>query len=741
MMTTNGKAAIFDAVSMLCERGLPILPCNGKKPFHPDWQHRTYTADEVLAYLRRVADPMIGLRFGPGSCIDIEADSPDEEDIFAKLFADCEPPTTPTFKSTRGKHRLFAWHDRLAETRKGIISFKGSNGAKLGIRIGADGKGAQSIIPPSPGREWLVSLDDCDPAPLPDVVIERLLAAARKPKAEPTSNGRAPQSDSIIERARKYLAKIPPAISGQGGHDATFHGACCLVLGFALDREPALALLREWNENCQPPWADHELEHKIDDALEQPGERGYLINGEAERKTTRGASVESPTRHTTDVGNAERFAEQHGADVRYCHPWGKWLIWDNRRWGIDTTGEIVRRAKLVARSIYVEASKATDKDWRESLAKWAAASERRERLTATVALAESEHPIPIAVESLDAHPWLLNCENGTLDLRTGELRAHRREDYLTKCCPVEYPTEPGIDPNLWLSFLDRTFAGSAGKIGFLRRLMGCSLVGEVLEHILPIFHGPGANGKSVLIETWSGMLGPDYAIKAPANFLICKRGETHPTELADLHGKRLVAAVETADGGRLSESLVKELTGGDSIRARRMREDFWQFRPSHTVVLATNHRPVIRGTDFAVWRRVRLVPFNVTIPEAEQDRELSAKLRAEWPAILRWAVAGCIEWQASGLNAPKEVLAATDNYRADSDTLGEFIDECCVVGPEHEAKASDLYRAYKAWAESHGEDVENQTRFGNRLTERDFEKHKSHGRIQYRGIGLGRVGG
>jgi putative DNA primase/helicase len=332
---------------------------------------------------------------------------------------------------------------------------------------------------------------------------------------------------------------------------------------------------------------------------------------------------------------------------------------------------------------------------------------------------------------------LFNVLNGTIDLRTGRLRPHRREDYLTKLCPIKLPTDAGVDPILWLEFLHRIFEGKAQLIEFLQRLIGMALVGEVLEHVLPIFHGIGANGKSVFLETICGMLGSDYAMNAPPGLLIASKSERHPTELADLHGKRFVAAIETADGGRLSEALVKELTGGDSIRARRMREDFWQFRPSHTVVLATNHRPTIRGTDHGIWRRIRLVPFSVVIPDAEQDKELGIKLRAEWSAILRWAVAGCLAWQRDGLQAPPEVLAATSDYRTDSDTLGEFLRDRCDIDNAFEARATDLYRSYKNWAEGRGEYVETQTRFGLRLAERGFAKGRDgSNRVTYRGIGL-----
>jgi len=222
---------------------------------------------------------------------------------------------------------------------------------------------------------------------------------------------------------------------------------------------------------------------------------------------------------------------------------------------------------------------------------------------------------------------------------------------------------------------------------------------------------------------------------------MASKSKQHPTELANLHGRRLVAASETDDSCRLSEALVKDLTGGEPIIARRMREDFWQFVPSHTFVLSTNHRPAIRGTDNGIWRRIYLVPFNVTIPTAEQDKELPNKLREEWPAILRWAVAGCLEWQRSGLQPPDEVLAATSAYRSDMDVFGRFIDECCTVRPEIETPASELYERYKVWTLEHGEFTQTQTMFGSRLNDRGFRggratRGEHRGRATWTGIGL-----
>ncbi len=433
-----------------------------------------------------------------------------------------------------------------------------------------------------------------------------------------------------------------------------------------------------------------------------------------------------PGHKLTDLGNAERFAGQLGDDVRYCYAWGSWLVWDGTRWAVDAMGDIERRAKRTVRAIYAEAANADTNGEAKEIAKWAEESEKRNAINAMIALARSEQPIPVAVSSLDSEAWLLNCENGTANLVDGTLHEHRQSDFITKKCPVEYPdgNDGGDDPLTWLAFLDRIFASNAELIGFVQRLMGMSLVGEVREHILPIFWGTGQNGKSTLLETFCGILGKDYSMKAPDGFLMEKKHNEHPTALADLHGKRVVSAIETGEKSRLNESLIKELTGGDTIRARRMRQDFWEFQPSHTVIIATNHKPTIQGTDFGIWRRVCLVPFIVTIPENERDSDLKNKLRAEWPQILKWAVNGCIQWSRNGLQPPEMVQVATEEYKNNSDIFGSFIDECCLVGPSYRVKASTLYEMYKSWAKRGGEEAEAQTKFGLLMNDRGFEKKK-----------------
>ena len=432
----------------------------------------------------------------------------------------------------------------------------------------------------------------------------------------------------------------------------------------------------------------------------------------------------------TELGNSERFIRDHGENVRYCHLWRKWLIWTGKNWERDDSGRVHKLAKETVRSIYEEAARAMDPASRKDLAKHATNSEADARIKAMLELSKCE--VPVSPVELDADPWLLGVQNGTVDLRTGELLDHRREDLITKLSPVEY--DPEAEAETWAAFLERVLP-SATLRQFVQRLAGYAITGDVSEQILPFLHGSGANGKTTFLNALLEAAG-DYGQQAAPDLLLAKRG-SHPTELADLFGARLVASVEVEDGRRFAESLVKQLTGGDRIKARRMREDFWEFSPTHKVFLGANHKPEVRGTDHAMWRRIKLIPFEVTIPKAERDPKLPEKLRDELSGILAWAVRGCLDWQGDGLGEPEEVRAATEVYRSEMDVLARWIDERCVVYEGAWALYSDLYDNYLDWAKKSRETEETMRKFGSRLKERGFEPDKgSRGVAIRRGIAL-----
>ncbi len=424
----------------------------------------------------------------------------------------------------------------------------------------------------------------------------------------------------------------------------------------------------------------------------------------------------------TEIGNAERLVAKYGNDIRFCHEWNKWLIWSGTHWQIDLTGEIDRMAKETVRAIYSEAFLQKDEEKRAALAKFAARSETSRAINAMVTLARSEQGIPVLSDELDSNIWLLNCKNGTLDLKTGNLKPHNRSDYITKYVPVEY--NPIADCKEWATFLERIMDGKKDLISFLQRAIGYSLTGSTREQCLFILYGSGANGKSTFLETIAELLS-GYAQRTPTDTLMAKDTSSVPNDLARLKGSRFVIASEAEEGKRFAESLVKQLTGSEKIAARFMRAEFFEFLPHFKLWIGTNHKPIIRGSDMAIWRRIRLIPFNVTIPEPERDKELPRKLRKELSGILNWAIMGCLEWQRKGLGEPEEVQAATEGYRNEMDAIGRFIQDCCITGVERSTKSSELYKVYRDWCRENNEYELTQTKFSIRIEERGFTKQKT----------------
>ncbi len=434
----------------------------------------------------------------------------------------------------------------------------------------------------------------------------------------------------------------------------------------------------------------------------------------------------------SDLGNGERLAHYHGKDIRWVPPWREWLIWDGKRWDFDKTLEIGRRAKATARMIYLEAAKAPD-DRREAIGKWAMQSEAKSRIEAMIDLARAEPGIAVPTELLDANPWAFNVDNGTLDLRTGDLHPHRREDMLMKVSPVPY--DPEATCPIWESFLLRIFGEDLALIDYLQRAIGYSLTGKTDEQVLHLLHGSGSNGKSTFLEVMALLLG-DYGAQADFTTFLDNKNQGPRDDIARLAGARVVRSNEIGENKRFNEALIKSLTGGDIIAARFLYAKTFEFRPQFKLWFAANHKPVIRGTDYAIWRRVRLIPFDVTIPDEEKDPMLLEKLRKELPGILRWALDGCRMWMERGLSAPDVVLAATEEYREESDMLGSFLEECCELDSSAKVPSSLVYEAFVAWAKRNGEYELSQNQLGRRLKERGFTDEKSGGVKLRRGLRL-----
>ncbi|MBE7444687.1 MAG: primase C-terminal domain-containing protein [Planctomycetia bacterium] len=516
----------------------------------------------------------------------------------------------------------------------------------------------------------------------------------------------------------KPVVKVTNNVIFEGHRNDTLFRFACSLRAKDTSFDTALSALEAENQKrCNPPLCDRELRGLVDSAY-----------GRYEAGT-----IQTRDFNCTDLGNAKRLVAHNGDKIRYCFAWKKWLVWDGKTWHIDNNGQILRLAKDTVKRIYGEALLADDDDQRETIAKWAIKSEEEKRLKSKVSLAQSEPGVPISPHQLDAYHYLLNCLNGTIDLKTGDLKQHNPQVFITKIIPVEYI--PGATCPKWIDYLETIFNWNYDLIPYVQRAVGYSLTGDISEQCLFLLHGTGANGKSVFLKTMSHLLS-DYAQTADfETFLIKKNDGGVRNDIARMQGKRFISAIEAESGKRLSENLIKSLTGGDTVSARFLFAEFFDFQPIFKLWLAANHKPNIRGTDYAIWRRIRLIPFNVTIPEEEQDKHLEEKLKAELPGILAWAVQGCLEWQRNGLQTPVEVKTATKGYRDEMDTIGAFISDCCVLVQDAKVQAGKLYGAYKKWCEENGEFTLTQRYFGMRLSEKGYERIESNGHWR-KGTGL-----
>jgi putative DNA primase/helicase len=435
----------------------------------------------------------------------------------------------------------------------------------------------------------------------------------------------------------------------------------------------------------------------------------------------------------TELGCARRLIHVYGDRLRYVPAWRQWLIWDGQRWAHDSTGQAQRWMKVIARRLTTDAMAIEGDDQkRRAFVSLARRGESSAGVKGALTLAGTETGIVVTPGDLDADPFLLNCRNGTLDLRTGERRDHDPADMLTKMAGADYrPSAAGTE---FGKFLQRVQPDPEMR-GYLARLTGHALEGRVVTHVLPIHYGAGANGKSTYIDAVLAALG-DYADAADPELLTARTFDAHPTGIADLFGLRLAVLHESDHGRRLAEGTVKRLTGGDRLKARRMREDFWHFDPSHTFAMLTNHKPVISGTDEGVWRRIRLIPWDVVIPESERDELLGDRLKLELDAVLAYLVAGYQQWHERGLDDPDRVVKATEAYRAESDALARFIDQQCLTGPNFHVGSSDLFAAWSKWCAGEGEEPGSATAFATMLQNKGFDNYTYSGRRRWRGLGL-----
>ena len=437
----------------------------------------------------------------------------------------------------------------------------------------------------------------------------------------------------------------------------------------------------------------------------------------------------------TDLGNARRFVTRYRGAILYCEAWSRWLVWDSMRWAEDERLDVVALAADLIRSLYPIAWQIKDEAKRKAFLHHLIKSESHRSLNAMVTLAKADRAVARHPDDFDVDPWLCTVKNGTLDLRTGRLRQHDPKDMITRLAPVVF--DPAAECPNWRAFLNMIMLGRQSLVDFLKRGFGSCLSGIASDKAMFILYGPGGdNGKSTLIEVMEMVLG-NYARRTPVETFLKRREGSIPNDIARLKGVRFVWAAENDRGVRLAESLIKEMTGGDRMVARFMRGEFFEFMPAFKIWFATNHKPTIRG-DAAIWRRLKLIPFDYTIAKEKQKsrHEVMAMFRGELPGILNWAIEGCLEWQRDGLGVPEEVVNATREYEAEQDTFSMFLDEKCIRVPNARVLSRALYQQYRAWAEQYGESPVSHKTFASLMSERNFAKTKTKYGALYTGIGL-----
>ncbi|PHG60669.1 phage/plasmid primase, P4 family [Bacillus toyonensis] len=627
------------------------------------------------------------------------------------------------------------------------------------------------------GRYFTFTGDCLDQVPVEDrtdelkVLFEKYLKEKPKPEKKQSTTSFEREDITSLSNAElwermfdsKSGASIKDLFQGMlinGDHSST-DMALCNHLAFWTDKDAAKmdsmfrdsSLLREkWDK---PHSSDGRTygQMTIDTAIlstpstiadyEPPEEKKYEVYiSDNSIEDTEEIIDEAPKFHLTELGNAERIAYYHGENVRYCNEL-EWLIWNGKHWQEDSKRQIEAITAKTLRAIYGEAKATEDKYQSKMLHDWAKKCERRTiRINSIL---DVRPMVSVKKKELDSHSFLFNCDNGAIDLKTGELLPHDRDLLLTKLSPIKYDKNAEC-PN-WKAFMESIFKTPAGEpdhelINYLQKAIGYSLTGVTKEQVMFFLFGNGRNGKSTFINIIQDLLG-NYGRQTNSDTFLKKRNDSGiNNDVARLDGARFVSAVESEEGQQLSEALVKQITGGEKMSARFLRQEYFEFIPEFKVFFTTNHKPIVKGSDEGIWRRIMLIPFTVTIPKDKIDYNLPDKLAKEMPGVLRWAVEGCMKWQAEGLRAPEAVKAATNEYREDMDILAPFIDENCTVNSLVRIEAKSLYENYTKWCYQNNELELKNRAFYRQLEVRGFKKEKGTGNKNFiLGITLNKLAG
>ncbi len=782
----TAETPLADAALRYAEHGLVVIPLHGidpatlrclcgqtdcaagKHPIEKGWQHQRPDVQRTRRQFAQYEGANVGLVMGgPCRLLTIDIDGPKGREALAglerKLGALPDTLISRSGRADGGEHRLFV----VPET----LDMAALKNRALAPHVDVRTTGGQIVVAPSlhsSGNRY-AWVNHGPIAAIPEAWYQHMVGPKEPPrnlaKPRPLTAPRVSRSaysksldrstsgdrkkeyvHAALQNACDAIRKAPDGSRNDVLNTQTYSIAGLVASGH-LDAEQAYPTLEE-----------AAIEAGLQIAEIQTTMASAIRNGEArpreipEPRKTRSNAVpaqddtvldpddpgpQDPEKRGeptwalqyTDVLNAEQFVREHGDSLRYCLEREDWLKWGGQRWVHDPLAPS-KLAQQTARSLAAKViNDGLEKPWK--------IIERVLRISSVSAMIHlARAHLVVKIDEFDADQWLFNCDNGTLAAKDASFRRHNPNDLITRQSPVAY--DPNATCPTWSECLARWLPDPNVR-AFVQRLAGYWLTGEIREHVLPVFWGKGGNGKSTFLETLLYVMG-DYAAAIPASTLMEHDHEQHPTERARLKGLRLAVASESKEQKTLDDGTVKLLTGGDTISARFMHKDFFEFEPTHKLVLITNHKPRIKGTDEGIWRRVLLVPWTVVIPESQRDTKLKAKLRAEAPGILKWIVDGCLAWQREGLNPPEAVRAATAQFRGESDTIGRFLSQRCTTRiPSAVVSATDLYRAFEAWCREEGETPSTQTRFGRDLVDHHDvapSVYDSRGRKMYRGIGL-----
>ncbi len=669
-----------------------MCQAKGKHPRIKNWgDEATTDVAKITGWWNQTPLANIGIPMGEKSgLVTLDVDTRHDGDkSLTDLITEYGPlPKTITATTgSGGKHYVFKYTEELA--LKNVVGFRDG----LDIRT----QGGLIVAAPSMHQSgnryaWDAGLSpfECEAAEMPSWLVDEIRKVGTK-----------------LTQKKKTAEKQPRKKIKEGGRNNHLASLAGSLRRKGIGEDGIIATLRAENaERLEPPLDDD------------------TVVAIAKSITRYEPDEAEPQYKLTDVGNAERFVAMFKDEVKYCAVYKKWFVWNGKYWEQDN-GTIIEYAIHCVRSIYTDADMLPDGDRRKALIQHAIRSENGNKIKLLITLASGMREILIGAEDWDTDPMLLNCQNGTIDLLSGKLRPFRKEDYITRICSTEY--DESVPTPLWTSLLETITKGDADLIHYMHKALGYALTGDTSEHALFVLYGTGRNGKSTFLNVFSKVMNT-YAQSTSSETFTQKKNEGVNNDVARLKGARFVTAIEMEENKRLSEALIKAMTGGDKLVTRFLYGEYFEYVPQFKVFLAANHKPIIRDTTNSIWARIKLMPFVNTFTEATRDKRYAEKIMAkELPGILAWAVKGCLLWQKENIKDPPVIEKATAEYRAEMDSFAIFFEECCEVREGARVSNKTLRATYDEWCKDNGDYELTQRPFSQKLIEKGFVKKRIAG--------------